>query len=171
MSDNFDLHKYLKNNPLLKESVEIDEMARISAGFVPVEDWEEKWEALDDSKKKSSPFVKAKRYLDKISKEGSTGTVADLRDQEFNGDNPPANTIKNRLIDLGIIKTTGLITPKKEKELKGDGAKGRPTTDKGYIKSAMQKINDDTYNFTEKEVEALKNLVKTINTAIKKSKD
>ena len=92
--DNFDLHKYLRNNPLLTESVdnkltkkkvkemvremaladsdpvmkeeeEINEMARIAKPSKLADDWEEKMANLPDRFKKSTRFDRVIKYFQK----------------------------------------------------------------------------------------------------------
>jgi hypothetical protein len=166
MEDIFDLHAYLKNNPLL-ESDELKEMARIAQGLKLTSDYKEKMEGMPDRFKTSTRYQRVIKHLEN----NESSTLRQMAEDEFNTtDTAAVNQLVRDLVDYGVIEKTGYVTPPKSKEPKGDGTKGRPMSSAGYIKSALAKYREGDFDYTDKEREELTDFIKNLNASLKPKK-
>lgn len=192
MTDNFDLHSYLRNNPLLTESVEkeekkkltkeefktmvkemvlaeteeneekIDEMARIATYYVLTDDFEEAIAGMPENKQKSSRYQRVINYL----KDKGQGTLKDIADEEFRTSETAAvSPIMADLVSYGVAEKGDLVAPKKEKSV-GDGSRGRKMSDVGRVKSALAKFKDGSSDYTDEERAALKAFIDSISATL-----
>jgi len=192
MMDNFDLHSYLRNNPLLTESVEmeekkkltkeefktmvkemvlaetevneeeIDEMARIATYYELTDDFEDAIAGMPENKQKSSRYQRVINYL----KDKGQGTLKDIADEEFRTSETAAvSPIMADLVSYGVAKKGDLVAPKKEKSV-GDGTRGRKMSDVGRVKSAMEKFKAGSSDYTDEERAALKAFIDSISATL-----
>lgn len=99
-----------------------EDMARIAGGLKLADDWEEKLARQPESIRKSVRYTRIIDYL----KENETGTIKDIALDKFKSNDPAAANMQVKYLkEVGIIKDTGLVTPKQEKE-PTSGIAGRP---------------------------------------------
>ena len=190
MMDNFDLHAYLRNNPLLekrnedkketktkmtkekfkkmvKEMVlaetELDEMARIATYYELTDDYEEAISKMPENKQKSSRYQRVINYL----KDNGQGTLKTIADEEFRTSETAAvSPIMSDLVSYGVAQKGDLVSPKQEKPV-GDGTRGRKMSDVGRVKSALEKFKAGSSDYTDEERAALKNFIDSISATLK----
>ena len=188
--DNFDLHAYLRNNPLLekrnedkketktkmtkekfkkmvKEMVlaetELDEMARIATYYELTDDYEEAISKMPENKQKSSRYQRVINYL----KDNGQGTLKTIADEEFRTSETAAvSPIMSDLVSYGVAQKGDLVSPKQEKPV-GDGTRGRKMSDVGRVKSALEKFKAGSSDYTDEERAALKNFIDSISATLK----
>jgi hypothetical protein len=190
MMDNFDLHAYLRNNPLLekrnedkketktkmtkekfkkmvKEMVlaetELDEMARIATYYELTDDYEEAISKMPENKQKSSRYQRVINYL----KDNGQGTLKTIADEEFRTSETAAvSPIMSDLVSYGVAQKGDLVSPKQEKPV-GDGTRGRKMSDVGRVKSALEKFKAGSSDYTDEERTALQNFIDSISATLK----
>jgi hypothetical protein len=188
--DNFDLHAYLRNNPLLekrnedkketktkmtkekfkkmvKEMVlaetELDEMARIATYYELTDDYEEAISKMPENKQKSSRYQRVINYL----KDNGQGTLKTIADEEFRTSETAAvSPIMSDLVSYGVAQKGDLVSPKQEKPV-GDGTRGRKMSDVGRVKSALEKFKAGSSDYTDEERTALQNFIDSISATLK----
>jgi hypothetical protein len=188
--DNFDLHAYLRNNPLLekrnedkketktkmtkekfkkmvKEMVlaetELDEMARIATYYELTDDYEEAISKMPENKQKSSRYQRVINYL----KDNGQGTLKTIADEEFRTSETAAvSPIMSDLVSYGVAQKGDLVSPKQEKPV-GDGTRGRKMSDVGRVKSALEKFKASSSDYTDEERTALQNFIDSISATLK----
>jgi hypothetical protein len=190
MMDNFDLHAYLRNNPLfetneeevketktkmtkekfkkmVKEMVlaetELDEMARIATYYELTDDYEEAISKMPENKQKSSRYQRVINYL----KDNGQGTLKTIADEEFRTSETAAvSPIMSDLVSYGVAQKGDLVSPKQEKPV-GDGTRGRKMSDVGRVKSALEKFKAGSSDYTDEERTALQNFIDSISATLK----
>jgi hypothetical protein len=115
---------------MIQEDGDLKEMARIASGYKLTDDWEEKWETLSDSTKKSTRFLRVVDYM----KGKDSVLMKDIAQDQFNStDTASVNPQLRTLLDAGVVEKTGLVSEPKKNQPKEPSADGR----------GRKKITDD----------------------------
>lgn len=115
----------------IQEDENLKEMARIPSGYKLADNWEEKWESLPDSTKKSTRFTRVVDYM----KGKDSVLMKDIAQDQFNStDTASVNPQLRALLDAGVVEKTGLVSEPKSKQPKEPSVDGR----------GRKKVTDDT---------------------------
>ena len=106
----------------INEDESLREMARIASGYKLTDDWEDKWNGLPDSTKKSTRFTRVVDYM----KGKDSVLMKDIAQDQFNStDTASVNPQLRALLDAGVVEKTGLVSEPKKYEKKEPSADGR----------------------------------------------
>jgi hypothetical protein len=192
--DNFDLHAYLRNNPLFETNEEevketktkmtkeefkkmVKEMV-LAETEVNEEEIDEMariatyYELTDDYEEAISKMPenkqKSSRYQRVINylKDNGQGTLKTIADEEFRTSETAAvSPIMSDLVSYGVAQKGDLVSPKQEKPV-GDGTRGRKMSDVGRVKSALEKFKAGSSDYTDEERTALQNFIDSISATL-----
>lgn len=160
----------------ISEDENLKEMARIASGYKLADGWEEKWETLSDSNKKSTRFTRIVDYM----KDKDSVLMKDIAQDQFNStDTASVNPQIRTLLDAGVIEKTGLVSEPKSsqsKEPSGDKRGRKKVTDDAKKEMGMRIVTkfaksspDKPIEFSEEEQQFIKDLHAMISSK-KKSK-
>jgi hypothetical protein len=106
----------------INEDESLREMARIASGYKLTDNWEDKWNSLSDSTRKSTRFTRVVDYM----KGKDSVLMKDIALDQFNStDTASVNPQLRALLDAGVVEKTGLVSEPKSKQPKEPSADGR----------------------------------------------